>query len=67
MWDEELRIPVSSEAKDYTLRVACYGKEARQEELLGTGKVDIGPILKSGEFDGMLLHSSHYITPIQYI
>ena len=54
-WDEELRFPVyeSSKKKARTLEVVCWSKEARADEIVGKGEVDITETLKTGEFDGM--------------
>ncbi|TFK75107.1 hypothetical protein BDN72DRAFT_726140, partial [Pluteus cervinus] len=53
VWDEELRFPVlkGTTEKFRVLEVACYAKEARSDDLLGTGKVKIEETLHTGEFD----------------
>jgi C2 domain len=54
VWDAELRFPVlTNTAEKYRkLEVACYCKEHKSEDLLGSGSVDITETLKTGEFDG---------------
>ncbi|KIM84309.1 hypothetical protein PILCRDRAFT_39360, partial [Piloderma croceum F 1598] len=52
-WDEEIRITVTKDSseKNRTLEVSCWEKEAKTEDLLGQGKVDIRETLRTGEFD----------------
>lgn len=54
VWDDELRFPVyrDSGGKSRKLEVACYSKEARKDDCIGQGGVDIGETLQTGEFDG---------------
>ena len=57
-WDEELRFTVheSSKKAGKTLEVVCWSKEARSDEIVGKGEIDITETLKTGEFDGMHPH-----------
>ena len=50
--DLHLPVPVSSAKDKRTLRVECYSKESKEDDLLGWGEVDITETLKTGEFDG---------------
>ena len=54
VWDAELRFPIYEGAsKDgRTMRIACYSKEPRSEEIIGQGQVDVSETLRTGEFDG---------------
>lgn len=54
VWDEELRFPIYKAVSDESrkLEVACYSKEPRTDDHIGSGSVDITETLKTGEFDG---------------
>jgi len=47
----------STAAKHRKMEVACFAKEPRSDDLLGRATVDIGEILRKGEFDGVSLIS----------
>ncbi|KAL5526317.1 hypothetical protein ACEPAF_8040 [Sanghuangporus sanghuang] len=53
VWDEDLHLKVlSQETKENrTLKVSCYAKESKGDELIGAGEIDIKETLKTGEFD----------------
>ncbi|KLO05497.1 hypothetical protein SCHPADRAFT_946864 [Schizopora paradoxa] len=53
VWDVDLHLPVSiSTSKDTrTLKVSCFAKEPREDDLIGAGEVDITDVLEKGEFD----------------
>lgn len=54
VWDAELRFHIyeSTAQKNKMMRVACYSKEPRSEDLVGQAEVDITETLRTGEFDG---------------
>ncbi|KAL5504389.1 hypothetical protein ACEPAH_8463 [Sanghuangporus vaninii] len=53
VWDEDLHLKVlTQETKENrALKVSCYAKEPKGDELIGTGEIDIKETLKTGEFD----------------
>ncbi|KAL0954599.1 hypothetical protein HGRIS_003559 [Hohenbuehelia grisea] len=53
VWDAELRFAVMKDTaeKFRKLKVSCWSKEPRTEDILGEGTIDIADTLKSGEFD----------------
>lgn len=53
-WDEEIRFPIAIKASEATrtLQVSCWSKEPRNDDNVGTGKLDITETLQTGEFDG---------------
>ncbi|KAJ7039621.1 hypothetical protein C8F04DRAFT_296637 [Mycena alexandri] len=53
LWDEEIRFPVMKGTGDKArkLEVSCWAKEAKKEENIGQGFVDLTETLKTGEFD----------------
>lgn len=57
VWDEELRIPIyEGKGKDgMILKVSCWSKEPRSDDLVGEGELDITETLQTGEFDGEYL------------
>ena len=63
MWkrfrDQDLHLKVlSQETKENrALKVSCYAKEPKGDELIGAGEVDIKETLKTGEFDGVSAHN----------
>ena len=49
---------LSQETKENrALKVSCYAKEPKGDELIGAGEVDIKETLKTGEFDGVSAHN----------
>jgi len=58
VWDAEVRIPIKKGEKDI-LEVKCWSKERKEDECLGTGKIDIGETLKTGEFDGVYFSNNY--------
>ncbi|KAI0926063.1 hypothetical protein AcV5_008627 [Taiwanofungus camphoratus] len=53
VWDEELRfsvLEVSSEPHRM-LKLSCWAKEMRDDEVIGKGKVDITETIRTGQFD----------------
>ena len=56
VWDEEIRMSVSRDAgaanKNRVMEVTCWSKEHKNDDLLGTGTIDISDTLRTGEFDG---------------
>jgi Ca2+-dependent lipid-binding protein len=56
VWDAEIRLPVLNNTgeKYRMLEVSCWAKENKEDDLKGTGKIDISETLRTGEFDGAL-------------
>ena len=50
--DLHVTVPVSESKGARTLKVSCFAKEPKEDDLIGAGEVDITEILKTGEFDG---------------
>ena len=50
--DLHVTVPVSKSKGARTLKVSCFAKEPKEDNLIGAGEVDITEILKTGEFDG---------------
>lgn len=57
--DLHIPVPASSSKETRTLKVSCFSKEPKEDELIGAGEVDITETLQAGEFDGVF--HSHLI------
>ncbi|TFK49588.1 hypothetical protein OE88DRAFT_1632564, partial [Heliocybe sulcata] len=53
VWDEELRFPVYKDSIDLhrELKVECWSKEPKADDMIGQGKMNIEETLTTGEFD----------------
>lgn len=51
--DLHVPVPASSSKETRTLKVSCFSKEPKEDELIGAGEVDITETLQAGEFDGV--------------
>lgn len=46
------------------MKVSCYAKEPKEDDLIGVGEIDISETLESGEFDGPLLSLLSYFDSV---
>lgn len=54
LWDDEFRFPVIKHLapKFRDLKVSCFAKEHRNDDLIGEGTLDITETLRTGKYDG---------------
>lgn len=52
--DLHLAVSLSTSKDTRTLKVSCFSKEPKEDDLVGAGEVDITDVLETGEFDGAL-------------
>ncbi|EJD07090.1 uncharacterized protein FOMMEDRAFT_77011, partial [Fomitiporia mediterranea MF3/22] len=53
VWDQDLHVKVleADTKKNRIMKVSCYAKEPKGDDLIGSGEVDITETLSTGEFD----------------